>query len=120
MWVYRLSVPGLWLVGFYKPDGEWVSESEHPDGKKAAARVHYLNGGLTAVEPVKVESMEEVLAHESLFIQQFNRTIRELRNLVNTWNVGGWSAEDKLVKSYPVWMPSLDELVEDFANIMDE
>ncbi|MBA7694095.1 hypothetical protein ES703_102697 [subsurface metagenome] len=45
MWVYKKSEPGLWTVGFYTPDGTFVSESDHPSIEEAAARVHYLNGG---------------------------------------------------------------------------
>lgn len=44
MYVYIESEPGLWTVGFYRPNGTWVSESDH-DGREAAARrVAYLNG----------------------------------------------------------------------------
>lgn len=50
-YVYILSEHGnygdLWTVGFYKPDGTWVPESDHDRKEKAAARVHYLNGGRT-------------------------------------------------------------------------
>lgn len=45
MYVYILSEPGLWTVGFYSPDGEWHPESDHETKEKAAKRVHYLNGG---------------------------------------------------------------------------
>ena len=45
MWVYIQSEPGLWTVGFYKPDGTWVAEKDLPSADEAAARVHYLNGG---------------------------------------------------------------------------
>ena len=34
----------LFTVGFYRPDGAWEPESDHPTRKEAAARVHYLNG----------------------------------------------------------------------------
>lgn len=34
----------LWTVGFYKPDGEWVSESDHESPEEAAKQVAYLNG----------------------------------------------------------------------------
>ena len=44
-WVYVQSEPGLWTVGFYDPDGEWQSDSDHSDREPAAKRVHYLNGG---------------------------------------------------------------------------
>lgn len=36
----------LFTVGFYKPDGEFEPESDHDSKKKAAARVHYLSGGV--------------------------------------------------------------------------
>jgi hypothetical protein len=36
---------GLWTVGFYKPDGEWMPESDHTDLNEAVERVHWLNGG---------------------------------------------------------------------------
>ena len=45
MYVYIESEPGLWTVGFYKPDGTWEPESDHDTQEKAATRVHYLNGG---------------------------------------------------------------------------
>ena len=44
-YVYIRSEPQLYTVGFYKPDGEWVPESDHPSKDKAAERVAYLNGG---------------------------------------------------------------------------
>ena len=31
MWVYQSFEPGLFTVGFYTPDGEWVSESDHSE-----------------------------------------------------------------------------------------
>jgi hypothetical protein len=47
-WVYIKSEPGLWTVGFYRPDGRFMPESDHDSPDKAAARVAYLNGGGTA------------------------------------------------------------------------
>jgi len=44
-YVYIRSEPELWTVGFYRPDGEWEPESDHPTPAAAAERVHYLNGG---------------------------------------------------------------------------
>ncbi len=44
MYVYEKSEPGLWTVGFYAPDGRWVSESDHSSREAAAERVHWLNG----------------------------------------------------------------------------
>ncbi len=45
MYVYQILELGLWDVGFYTPDGEWVSESDHTDRDEAAKRVAWLNGG---------------------------------------------------------------------------
>jgi hypothetical protein len=45
MWVYINSEPRLWTVGFYSPDGRWHPDSDHDSTEKAAARVHWLNGG---------------------------------------------------------------------------
>lgn len=44
-WIYIQSEPSLFTVGFYKPNGEWESESDHVTREQAANRVHYLNGG---------------------------------------------------------------------------
>jgi hypothetical protein len=48
VWVFQQTERGehpLWTVGYYEPKGEWVPESDHESADKAAARVHYLNGG---------------------------------------------------------------------------
>lgn len=43
-WVYWRSEPTLWTVGYW--DGEEQhTDSDHDSAEKAAARVHYLNGG---------------------------------------------------------------------------
>jgi len=44
MYVYIRSEPQLWTVGFYKPNGEWVPESDHSSRDGAAKRVAWLNG----------------------------------------------------------------------------
>ena len=43
-WVYIKSEPALWTVGFYRPDGTWEPESDHPTSQAAAARTAWLNG----------------------------------------------------------------------------
>jgi hypothetical protein len=43
-YVYIQSEPGLYTVGFYKPDGQWEPESDHGTKSAAAHRVAYLNG----------------------------------------------------------------------------
>lgn len=44
-WREGSTVHRLYTVGFYKPDGKWVPESDHDTKKSAASRVNYLNGG---------------------------------------------------------------------------
>ena len=46
MYVYIRSEQCLWTVGFYDPNGKWISESDHDSPESAAERVHYLNGML--------------------------------------------------------------------------
>jgi len=45
MYVFVESEEELWTVGFYTPNGRWMSESDHSSSEKAAARTNYLNGG---------------------------------------------------------------------------
>lgn len=45
MYVYIQTEESLYTVGFYKPSGDWVAESDHPTEGDAANRVHWLNGG---------------------------------------------------------------------------
>jgi hypothetical protein len=45
VFVYIKSEPNLYTVGHYDPQGKWVPESDWESRQKAAARVHYLNGG---------------------------------------------------------------------------
>ena len=45
MYVYIRPEPELWTVGFYNPDGKFISESDWDTQEEAAERVHYLNGG---------------------------------------------------------------------------
>jgi len=44
MWVYRQTEPQLWTVGYYSPDGDWHSDSDHSTRSEAAARARWLNG----------------------------------------------------------------------------
>ena len=46
-WLYLLQENGKYSVGFFKPTGEWRSESEWEDSEQAQNRVNYLNGGET-------------------------------------------------------------------------
>ena len=49
-YVYQSFEPGLWTVGFYRPDGTFEPESDHGDSEDAAKRVAWLNGS-TAEAP---------------------------------------------------------------------
>lgn len=44
-WVYITTEPGLWTVGFYSPDGQYHTDSDHNSKEEAGTRCHYLNGG---------------------------------------------------------------------------
>lgn len=43
-WVYIQSESKLWTVGFYAPDGQWHTDSDHRSKQSAAERVAWLNG----------------------------------------------------------------------------
>ena len=43
-YVYIRSEPGLWTVGFYAPNGDWHTDSDHDVREKAAERTAWLNG----------------------------------------------------------------------------
>ncbi len=44
MYVYINTEPMLFTVGFYAPNGEWHSDSDHGSRDEAAKRVAWLNG----------------------------------------------------------------------------
>lgn len=50
-WVYFRTEAGLYTVGFYSPNGQWATDSDHDNAEAAAARCHYLNGGNPASAP---------------------------------------------------------------------
>ena len=45
-WVYMRTKDGDWTVGFFDPNGIWHPESDWDNPDDAAARTHYLNGGV--------------------------------------------------------------------------
>jgi hypothetical protein len=56
-YVYVRSEPGLWTVGFYRPDGSWEPESDHGSADEAAQRVAWLNGGADrAADPARADT----------------------------------------------------------------
>ncbi len=56
-WIYIKSEPGLWTVGFYRPDGRFEPESDHESHTAAANHVHFLNGGSGISARPKVEQL---------------------------------------------------------------
>jgi hypothetical protein len=44
MWVYKQTESELWTVGYYAPDGEWHTDTDHESKGEAAERVAWLNG----------------------------------------------------------------------------
>jgi hypothetical protein len=44
-WIYVQTEPQLYTVGFYTPDGKWITDSDWSSRDEARERVHYLNGG---------------------------------------------------------------------------
>lgn len=46
-WVFIETMPQVWSVGFYSPEGKWHRDADYNSTADAAARVHYLNGGFS-------------------------------------------------------------------------
>lgn len=71
MYVYILSEKGsdysLYTVGFYKPTGEWVPDSDHNDREKAAERVAFLNGQKNSEDDFQ-ENVEVILRQHGLIV----------------------------------------------------
>ena len=42
----RATGEDFYVVGYYGPQGKWHTESDQNTSEEAAARVHYLNGGI--------------------------------------------------------------------------
>lgn len=62
MYVYLQLEPLLFTVGFYTPNGVWVSETDHGSKEEAADRVHYLNGGKLETSPTTIELASIMIA----------------------------------------------------------
>lgn len=48
MYTYMENESLMWVVGFHKPNGKWVTESSHTTPESAAKKVAWLNGGYGA------------------------------------------------------------------------
>lgn len=51
MYVYIMTEPGLFTVGFFDPDNRWCTDSDHAKRESAARRVAYLNGSTVPDDP---------------------------------------------------------------------
>jgi len=61
MYVYQRSgLEMIWTVGFYKPNGEWVAESDWITPDEAAERAAWLNGSIAPFDSRErfVESLQ--------------------------------------------------------------
>lgn len=86
MYVYIESEPGLYTVGYYLDNQEWIAESDHEDKEQAAARVAWLNG-----KPVKPATAgpDDLIAYPALFHHLSTQldmlcTADELEGIVDT------------------------------------
>lgn len=86
MYYYTESEPGLYTVGYYLDNDEWIAESDHEDKQQAAARVAWLNG-----QPVKPASAgpDDLIAYPALFAHLSTQldmlcTADELQGIVET------------------------------------
>ncbi len=59
MYVFIQSEPGLYTVGFYKPDGKFEPVDDYSKKQEAEKQVHYLNGGTTESEPKEKEETRQ-------------------------------------------------------------
>jgi hypothetical protein len=58
-WIYITTEPRLWTVGHYGPSGAFHPESDHDSPEKAANRVAFLSGGLSAqAAPEMLEALK--------------------------------------------------------------
>lgn len=63
----------LHTVGHYTPDGKWTPESDHDTDERAAARVHWLNGGQN------ISQLEKRLAHLEVDNPEYIKEFSEMK-----------------------------------------
>lgn len=76
-YVYIKSEPGLWTVGFYDPQGRWLSESDHNNTDNAASRVAWLNGGGSTPPKIAVESEKVDWTHLTTTSSEILKGLKE-------------------------------------------
>lgn len=75
MYIYKSTGRGIFAVGFYDPDGKFVTETVYPEYEAAAERVHYLNGGINpevfgcVVEDLRAMTMNLFVMVEDLNVR---------------------------------------------------
>ena len=89
MYVYIKTEPGVWTVGYTKPNGDWDAESDHNSREVAASRCNYLNGNHAAVDPdadvigrildTDLKSVRLQLEHERIKNERLREKNAELR-----------------------------------------
>jgi len=105
MYVYIMSEPGLWTVGFYDPQGKFHPESDHSSTDEARARVHYLNGGSP---PPKPEPKGRTVERRGPM-----PWVSELKN-------GAWCVKFRMANEDPIIRAFFADKVEAMAFARDE
>ena len=78
MYVYIITEPGLFTVGYHTPDGRWIAVEDFTDSVKAADRVAYLNGGRTPEDHIRaaLEQIERQIAEQRAAIKAIERILK--------------------------------------------
>ncbi len=96
-YVYLRSDPGLYAVGFYRPDGKWEAESDHTSSEEAAKRASLLNGAAPSPENSYTSDLRG-LRHADTCRGVFENEpctcgLREARRLLKSFReIYGWGA----------------------------
>lgn len=91
MYVYILSEPGLYTVGFYDPSGRWHPDSDHNDRDKAAERVAYLNGQKSntitehARKSLENDIYQLLMENPEMDMGEMGNCIEAAESLVGNW-----------------------------------
>ena len=90
-YVYIISEhnPTLYTVGFYGPEAQWHSDSDHSTKDEASKRVNYLNGGGSSIE-----TLQDVRKY---FVEFEGIDVRKIVELLLKVDIA--IAREKMVKS---------------------
>ena len=95
MYVYIRSEPGLYTVGFYRPNGDWEPESDHESTYAAAERAAWLNGSRQTIKILR--DPEEIKGVINVLIDTVEKNCNAQYN-VDVYNEGLDEARELLKK----------------------